>query len=116
MTSQTGSGTVESDLQTAQYLTIGMNLALVLAIITVAVGVALGVAIVVVTTVGLFTVAALGYVVTHVILHRRVASARKRGRKEATVVGALGLIRSNILLYGAFVLVGIGIVAAFGYV
>ena len=116
MSSETRSRSVDSDLQTAQYLTIGMNLTLVLAVVTVAAGVALGVAIIVVATVGLFTLAMCGYVVAHVTLHRRVADARKRGREQASVTGALGLIRANLLLYGAFVLAGLAVVFEFGYV
>jgi hypothetical protein len=116
MASETRSGSVDSELQTAQYLTIGMNLTLLLAVVTVAAGVALGAAIIVLATVGLFAVALLGYVAAHVTLHRRVAEARERGREQASLSGALGLIRANLLLYGAFVLAGLVIVFEFGYV
>jgi hypothetical protein len=116
MSSETRSGSVDSDLQTAQYLTIGMNLTLVLGVVTVAAGVALGVAIIVLATLGLFTVALCGYVIAHITLHRRVAEARERGREQASVTGALGLIRANLLLYGAFVLAGLAVVVEFGYV
>jgi len=116
MSSETGSRSVDSDLQTAQYLTIGMNLTLVLAVLAVAVGVLLGIAILVLTTLGVFAVAVVGYVVAHTVLHRRVASARKRGREKATVAGALRLIRTNLLLYGAFVLCGLGVAFWFGYI
>lgn len=115
MSSETGSRNVDSDLRTAQYLTIGMNAALVLAVLAVAVGVVLGIAILVLATLGVFTVAVAGFVVAHTVLHRRVASARKRGREQATVVGALSLIRTNLLLYGAFVLAGLGVAFWLGY-
>jgi hypothetical protein len=116
MSSETRSGSIDSDLQTAQYLTIGMNLTLVLAVLAVAAGVVLGIAILVLATLGVFTVAVIGYAVAHTLLHRRVAGARKRGRERATVRGALALIRTNLLLYGAFVIAGIGLAVAFGYV
>lgn len=116
MSSETGSRSVDSDLQTAQYLTIGMNLTFVLAVIAVAAGVVLGIAIVVLATLGAFIVAVVGYVVAHTMLHRRVASARKRGREKATLAGALALIRTNLLLYGAFVLAGFGLAFWFGYI
>ncbi|PSP61767.1 hypothetical protein BRC77_11905 [Halobacteriales archaeon QH_8_64_26] len=115
MSSETRSGSIDSDLQTAQYLTIGMNLTLVLAVLAVAAGVVLGIAILVLGTLGVFTVAVVGYAVTHTVLHRRVAGARRRGRERATVRGALALIRTNLLLYGAFVLAGFVIVFQFGY-
>ena len=116
MSSETGSRSVDSDLQTAQYLTIGMNLTFVLAALAVAAGVVLGIAIVVLATLGVFTAAVVGYAVAHTVLHRRIASARKRGREKATVAGALRLIRTNLLLYGAFVLAGVGIAVWFGYI
>ncbi len=116
MSSETGSRSVDSDLQTAQYLTIGMNLTLVLAVLAVVAGVVLGIAILVLATLGVFTVAVVGYIVAHTVLHRRVAGARKRGREKATVAGALGLIRTNLLLYGAFVLAVLGVVFWLGYI
>jgi protein-S-isoprenylcysteine O-methyltransferase Ste14 len=116
MSSRTGSRSIDSSLQTAQYLTIGMNLTLVLAVATIAAGVALGVAIVVVAALGLFAVAVLGYAIAHVTLHRRVADARERGREQASITGALGLIRANLLLYGAFVLCGLGVAFWLGYI
>jgi fumarate reductase subunit D len=115
MSSETRSRGIDSDLQVAQYLTIGMNAVLVLAVLALALGVALGIALLVVATLSVFVIATIAYVITHVVLHQRVAAARERGRERATIRGALGLIKTNLLLYGAFVLAGLAIVFSSGY-
>lgn len=116
MTARTNRNT-DSDLQIAQYLTIATNLAFVLAFLALVAGLALDLATVVLAVLGAFALVAAAFVVAHVVLHRRVAATRGRGpTKSGTVGGALGLIRTNILLYGAFLLVGFGLAVYFGYV
>ncbi|MFC6838505.1 hypothetical protein [Halomarina ordinaria] len=107
---------MDSDIATARRLTLGMNVALVVALVAVVAGVVLDSSILVLATLGLFAVAFLGYVVGHVALHRRIATAQPRAvANDGTVVAALGLIRTNLLLYGGFIALAIGLAVTEGY-
>ena len=105
-----------SDITTARRLTLGMNVALVAAILALVAGIVLQMGSVVLATLAVFALVAGGYAIAHVALHRRVAeSSGTNVTRDDSVGAALGLIRTNLLLYGGFVLVGAAVAYVLGY-
>jgi hypothetical protein len=105
-----------SDIATARRLTVGMNAAFALAVLALVAGVVLELGTVILATLGVFALVVVGYAAAHVVLHRRVsASSGASVTRDDSLGAALGLIRTNLLLYGGFLVAGVAVAFALGY-